>query len=65
MNYIHLKTENKIITMVSDKVSRNIFIDLTVNAAKKLEVIEKALTKSDKLEDSVLDKMLTKKILTW
>jgi hypothetical protein len=65
MNYIHVKTKTATVTMISEKVSRNIFIDLTTNAKKKMEVFEKLMSKNDKLDDTLIDTLLTKKILTW
>jgi hypothetical protein len=65
MNYIHVKTKDLTVTMSSEKVSRNIFIDLTKGSKKKMEAIESLMSQYDKLDDPLIDILLTKKILTW
>lgn len=65
MNFIHLKTKDHLITLRSDKVSQNIFIDLTDKPEEKMQAIEAVMKKKKKLDTAAIGQLQQKQILTW
>ena len=65
MPFINLKTKDYIITLKSDKVSSNIFIDLTEKSEEKIKILDKAITKKGSLDDLTILKLQQKQIIAW
>lgn len=65
MPFIHLQTKNEIVTLRSDRVAENIFVDLRKSPKTKLKSIEEALPKFGMLDSAVIAKLRNQNVLVW
>lgn len=65
MPFIHLQTKNELVTLRSERVAENIYIDLRKNSKTKLKAIEDALPKFGMLDSALIDGLRKNKTLVW
>lgn len=64
--FISIKTKTQTITMSSNKVAENIFIDLTTKVKAKMSAIESSFSPSSgSLECDAIKNLRKQKILVW
>lgn len=65
MPFIHLQTKNELVTLRSDRVAENIFVDLQKSPKTKLKAIEDALPKFGMLNAALIADLRKQKVLVW
>ncbi len=65
MPFIHIQTKNELVTLRSDRVAENIFLDLRKSPKTKLKSIEQALPKFGMLETAAIKSLRKQNVLVW
>ncbi len=65
MPFIHLQTKNELVTLRSDRVAENIFVDLRKSPKTKVKALEEALPKFGMLDIAAIRELRKQNILVW